>query len=142
MSLVSTFVQSTSGRWYKNPVIRGADFFVCWDDDDPIELVVHDFGGRTARDVLAELNEAGWDVAFYSARSERGRRMERMVGGGPVHLRRFMPSRAHFLRQKRGPTDELLAGNEPLQHGLRGVWQGVMYYDHFNGWKPKDGAGQ
>ena len=41
MSLVSTYVQMDDDRWYKNPVIgQGKQWFICYDDDDPIELVV------------------------------------------------------------------------------------------------------
>jgi len=40
MSLVSTYVQATDGQLYKNPDIRGDDFFLCFDDDDPPELVI------------------------------------------------------------------------------------------------------
>jgi hypothetical protein len=44
MSLVSTWVQATDGRMYKDPTIRGTfegrDYFICFDDDDPPELVL------------------------------------------------------------------------------------------------------
>jgi hypothetical protein len=41
MSLVPTYVQMDDGRWYDGPVIGDRDrWFVCWDDDEPPELVV------------------------------------------------------------------------------------------------------
>lgn len=40
MSLVSTYVYATDGKFYKNPVIKGEGWFICFDDDDPPELVV------------------------------------------------------------------------------------------------------
>jgi hypothetical protein len=40
MSLVATYVQATDGKIYKEPVLSGEDFFICFDDDDPPELVI------------------------------------------------------------------------------------------------------
>lgn len=40
MSLVSTCVQANDGKIYKNPILSGEDFFICFDDDDPPELVI------------------------------------------------------------------------------------------------------
>lgn len=39
MSLVPTYVQMADTCWYKNPVIYHDDWFLCFDDDDPPELV-------------------------------------------------------------------------------------------------------
>lgn len=39
MSLVPAFVKADDGRYYENPIIEGDDWFICWDDDDPVELV-------------------------------------------------------------------------------------------------------
>lgn len=40
MSLVSTYVRAVDGQLYRNPIIYGDGWFVCFDDDDPMELVV------------------------------------------------------------------------------------------------------
>ena len=40
MSLVSTYVYATDGKFYKDPTIRGEGWLICFDDDDPPELVV------------------------------------------------------------------------------------------------------
>lgn len=40
MSLVSTYVRAADGKLYKNPSVRGDFWFVCFDDDEPPELVV------------------------------------------------------------------------------------------------------
>lgn len=40
MSLVSTYVRADDGKLYKNPVLSGEGWFICFDDDDPVELVV------------------------------------------------------------------------------------------------------
>jgi len=43
MSLVSTFVKMSDEKWYKNPCIYDEtyDWYLCFDDDDPPELVVY-----------------------------------------------------------------------------------------------------
>ena len=40
MSLVSTYVRAVDGKLYRNPVLRGKGWFLCFDDDEPPELVV------------------------------------------------------------------------------------------------------
>lgn len=40
MSLCPAFVRAEDGNLYRNPTIRGEDWYVCFDDDDPPELVV------------------------------------------------------------------------------------------------------
>jgi hypothetical protein len=40
MSLVPTYVQALDGRFYENPVLEGPGWFICFDDDDPPELVL------------------------------------------------------------------------------------------------------
>lgn len=40
MSLTHTCVQASDNKIYINPYISGEDFFICFDDDDPPELVI------------------------------------------------------------------------------------------------------
>lgn len=41
MSLVPTYVRRTDGKWLKNPTVGvQGSWFICWDDDDPPELVI------------------------------------------------------------------------------------------------------
>ena len=40
MSLVSTWVKAKDGLFYKNPELSDKDWFICFDDDDPPELVI------------------------------------------------------------------------------------------------------
>jgi len=51
MSLYHMWVKAVDGKWYENPTIYGKildddepeyDWFVCWDDDDPVELVMRE----------------------------------------------------------------------------------------------------
>jgi hypothetical protein len=102
MSLVPTYVQSTSGKWYKDPVIRSDNWFVCWDDDEPIELVIAE-GGPSPEEVIAYLNDRGWAVERYH--KHQGRLLGRMFNG------KMRPSAgAWWLKQESGPPDDLMAG--------------------------------
>jgi len=40
MSLVPTYVRARDGYWYEDPVIEFPEGFICFDDDDPPELVL------------------------------------------------------------------------------------------------------
>jgi|SRR5665213_299803 len=54
MSLVSTWVEATDGRYYQNPVLEGPGWFICFDDDDPPELVVTKRNLRTFQQILQD----------------------------------------------------------------------------------------
>lgn len=40
MSLTHTTVRCSDNKWYRNPTWRGENYFICYDDDDPVEMVV------------------------------------------------------------------------------------------------------
>lgn len=56
MSLVPSFIKADDNKYYKNPVLAGDDFFICFDDDDPPELVVK-VNGRTEEQLKARVDE-------------------------------------------------------------------------------------
>jgi hypothetical protein len=74
MSMVSTYVLADSGAWYKNPVLGcpGYDYFICFDDDDPIELVIADHSGLSPEQVFKYL---GIDAKITSRRSHHSMRV-------------------------------------------------------------------
>lgn len=47
MSLVSSYVLFDNGRWYRDPTIRGEDWYLCFDDDDPPEVVIKTVEGQS-----------------------------------------------------------------------------------------------
>ena len=85
MSLVPTFAQDEHNLYYKNPLLGDDtnDWFICFDDDDPIELVVClDVGNQPTHEVyikieeiLKTLNDKGFQVSL--PRSERPSRSHR-----------------------------------------------------------------
>lgn len=123
MSLVSTYVESNEGHWYQNPVIEDDGWFICWDDDDPIELVIADETGLYAQTVLNRLHRQGWKLTILCTVDNVSRRLFNDV---------FKPATAYFLTQYRnGPTDRMLKDNNRLDAKPQG--QGVYYYNRRNG---------
>ena len=69
MSLVAIWVLADDGRWYEDPTIAPPDnsWYICFDDDDPIELVIRAAAwggpGGKKKDLIARgnkiLEEAG-----------------------------------------------------------------------------------
>lgn len=54
MSMVPTYVRASDGRFYKNPVLTSEDGFICFDDNDPPELVMKTRGSKVTNEA-AEL---------------------------------------------------------------------------------------
>lgn len=52
MSLVPTYVKTQSGIFLKNPVIEGVGWFICFDDNDPPEIVIADYIQETPEGLL------------------------------------------------------------------------------------------
>ena len=120
MSLVGTYVQSKEGHWYDaTPVIRHDDWFVCWDDADPIELVVKEHVDPST--VIRQLNADGWCVRVRS----KGYKSGRLFDG------KFHQANSVFLTQECGPPDELMKGNKRLVEQPHN--QGVYYFNGHNG---------
>jgi hypothetical protein len=124
MSLVSTYVQSQEGNWYKNPVVKGDGWFICWDDDEPIELVVKKGMGLQIPTIIAELKKQGWELAVGGGVRSNAQRL--------FEDDEFYPAISCFLKQKKlGPTEAMLAGNERMPKKPHG--DGVYYSSTPNG---------
>ncbi len=75
MSLRATYVLADDGLFYKDPVLSEApeySWFICFDDEDPIELVLRDPGVLTdeekVRHATALLDRLGLTGRVLSAR--------------------------------------------------------------------------
>jgi hypothetical protein len=86
MSLVGTFVKCTDGNWYQGLVYRAQDntWFICFDDDDPPELVARETCKLTPRQICEKL---GLQVKAYN----KGSHSDRSFNG------RFRPAKSVFL---------------------------------------------
>lgn len=79
MSLSATWYKCDDGKTYKDPVWRGSWWFICSDDEDPLELVVMKPKGLQPMEALQyakqALAEAGFDAEIvqgsYSGSSAR-----------------------------------------------------------------------
>jgi hypothetical protein len=106
MSLVPTIVQTQEGHWYENPVIFSEDrnWFICYDYDDPIELVIKKSSNHNVEDILRSLLWKGWHLRIIG----KGLQGERLFQSGVVDVK-FEPARSYFLEQLKGaPSDAMI----------------------------------
>lgn len=134
MSLVSTYVQSLSGLWYENPTCSADGWFICWDDDEPIELVIKDSSGIKPSDVLKMMGIAGWKLEIWY----KGSKSMRLFGDGEDPKINFENASAYFLKQLKGgpPDSHLKCRTAPTEKMPRG--QGVYYYNQKDGHRPQN----
>ena len=121
MSLVGTYVQTQEGHWYADPTIWGEnrEWFICYDDDDPIELVIKSSSEKTVDTILQDLRKNGWVLRVLS----RGLSGQRVFDESFT----FVPAKSYFLRQvQKGPTDQMMGDSKRLDKKPNG--QGA-YYD-------------
>ncbi len=85
MSLVSTYALASDGRYYANPVLRDAEhrWFVCWDDNDPTELVMR--GRATVDDARLLLSAKGITASIDSGPKRGGQRCFGKIEHNPFH---------------------------------------------------------
>jgi len=66
MSLIPTYVLAEDGVFYKNPCLHGVYedkiWYICWDDDDPTELVISNIvdipsANRLGKEILNSLGK-------------------------------------------------------------------------------------
>lgn len=89
MSLVPTWVEAVDGNFYKDPTLRGTGWFVCFDDDDPPELVIR---VEYAKKRFSILKDKGIKYANLAFQGSSGR----LFGG------RFKTANSYFFKL-RGP---------------------------------------
>lgn len=89
MSLGPTFIQAADDLWYREASYRGEGWFLCFDEDDPPELVVAKGGKLTAEEILEQRG-----IAYSHLRPHvTGLRCFDWESFGD-----YRPSRAYFLR--------------------------------------------
>ena len=133
--LVSTWVLFQDGKFYQDPVLYGEDWFICFDDEDPPELVVRVERKKQRKSVFIERAAEIMKQLGVQARPVSYR-------GGCMRL--FPPSRKNFadavgmeLKIKDGQAmpviDNLISGGTvgavPGEYGLApdGVSQCTFY---------------
>jgi hypothetical protein len=107
MSLVPTFVKASDGMFYKEPILSGKDFFLCFDDDDDPELVIKvtesGLHWKMWREIAEEIiRKLGLDATLNT--QEPASVSERCFGRGW----KFSPAVAWFLTiNKPIPVDKI-----------------------------------
>ena len=94
MSLGPTYVRADDGEFYKNPVIRGEGFFLCFDEDEPPELVIEVGAGNF---VMAErmdeiIKQLGLKASFKQGPHRSTRCFGKLSDKGSMR-----PAYAYFL---------------------------------------------
>lgn len=94
MSLVPSYVYCNDGKFYQDLAYRSKtrDWFICFDDDDPIELVVRETCPKSPHEILAE-------VGIHYVAIGRPSRGDRVFGKNW----RFHPAKGYFLKVRPGP---------------------------------------
>lgn len=64
MSKVATYVEGANGRYYTCPVIYTDEWYVCFDDDDPPEIVIRSFANSSSQSVVKRAKKFLRDAGF------------------------------------------------------------------------------
>lgn len=115
MSLVSTYVRADDGLLYRDPVLEGDGWFICFDDEDPIELVIEDRLGITnAQEFLRNLD-------IHPTFIEKA-----MRGGSRIFNKKFQPAKSWFFGINRNiPAKLITRSDEVVERDA--IFQGVIY---------------
>lgn len=86
--MVSNYTKCTDGKWYQELTYMDETdhWFICFDDDDPVELVVFDDCERTHEQILNDLNFP-WIGSWVDSKCNR----IRPISG------KFGPATAYFM---------------------------------------------
>ena len=115
MSLVSTYVRADDGKMYRELVLEGDGWFICFDDDDPVEIVI--------------ANESGIKdpVAFLISISIHPREVERGLGGGQRSFGgKFKPAKNWFFNITKRIPAKLITRHDGIVE-RDDIYQGVIY---------------
>lgn len=117
MSLVSTYVRATDGKLYRNPILEGDGWFICFDDDDPIELVV------TMESGIKEPTQFLRDMGIHPVKLHKGD-----VGGMRCFgkTQDFKDAKSWFFEINRRIPEKLITKHDGVVEKNE-VYQGVFY---------------
>lgn len=115
MSKVPTCILASDGELYRNPIIRGDDWFICFDDDDPPELVLFNPTADWHADTMRAqklITGAGLDAAISNTGAIAGRRVLHKTPNGKA----IASARSFWLRINSPPNPSLFGpGVKPIQ---------------------------
>ena len=129
MSLVGTYVRATDGNLYEDPVLRGDGWFVCFDDDDPPELVLDRAKGLNPHAVLEGANigykklRLAADYAWRDFAHEGDKFAGCLAATGPQYD--FRLAMAYFFELTRALDPKHITAHDGCSKEL--PFQGVIY---------------
>jgi hypothetical protein len=90
MSLVASYIRCKDNKWYKELVYKSkdGDWFLCFDDDDPPELVIKESCKKTIAQICEEVG-----ISSRTAFNANRNKCNRMFNG------KFHEAFSLFLRQ-------------------------------------------
>ena len=128
MSLGPTFVKADDGKFYRDPTIRGEDYFICFDEDDPPELVIR--AKRRSLDQLKIIADKILETLNIKADLHSHSFAERVFSKG-FKSNKFKPAIAFFLDIKSSISASLFQKeNEGIRNDSK--CEGT-YYDFSKG---------
>lgn len=124
MSLVSTYVRAKDGLFYRNPEFGGDGWFICFDDDDPVEIVIKwkneaGYGKKQSKaqaiEILAELG------IKHTSLTESG-------GGMRIFKRsKFEDAYAWFFEIENRIDPKFIKKHDGTIKSINEIGQGVIY---------------
>jgi hypothetical protein len=113
MSLGATFVRASDGYFYKEPILSGDNWFICFDEDDPPELVIAQESGLNPHEVLKSANVGYRKLKLYSDYAERDFGRDGSFTFKPANSYWFEMTKAldpKFITESDGKSKELPMG--------------------------------
>ena len=109
MSLGPTFVKATDNLFYKNPIIEGKDFFICFDEDDDPELVIRNCLKESvlsiANQIFKDLNLSGKVLAHTFSKNKNSLR---------IFNEKFCPAFNVFLNINKPIPKEIISKHDGI----------------------------
>lgn len=115
MSLVSTYVRADDGKMYRNPVLAGGGWFICFDDDDPVEIVIADESGIKEPDSLLR------SLGIIPSNMQKA-----MRGGSRMFGQNFRQAKSWFFDINSRIPAKLITSHDGIVE-RKDIFQGVIY---------------
>jgi hypothetical protein len=100
MSIVSTFVKFDDGFYYGSPHIEGSGWFLCFDDDEPPELVIQTKINRSPEEILKEVGIKFENIKFNIECSR--------CFGNSILKGHFYNAKSYFIEISKTPSTKYL----------------------------------
>ena len=118
MSLVSTYVRATDGLLYKEPVLSGKGWIICFDDDDPPELVITEKSKLNPISLLKSI-----DLKYSKLRKTGNSRTMRCFG----NLNNFEYAKSYYFDLNSRIDPKYITESDGKIKSRDEVHQGVIY---------------